>query len=338
MGLKQQGDLPLVTFILVAYQQESYVREAVEAAFAQDYPRLQIILSDDCSADTTYAIMRDMREAYRGPHEILLNRTATNVGLTAHLNDVIGRADGELIVFAAGDDISSPERTTKLVDAWLKSGRTAQLLHSDARRISADGRILGIRQPEEPARTTPTPEALAAAGTGVIGATVAVTPQLFDRFGPLDPELGCEDLVMPFWAALVDGLLYVREPLVAHREVGISSAFEPETGSELLYGSWLKYHRWWRDSFRGRLAAAERQFGEPPTRLAELCRRGMARSSWPLRLAATPYPKRWPLLLPMFRDPHLPARAALKLSIMYLFPIAYAAQYDLKRSRRKRDG
>ena len=41
---------PLVTFALFAYNQERYVREAVEGAFAQTYQPLEIILSDDCSS------------------------------------------------------------------------------------------------------------------------------------------------------------------------------------------------------------------------------------------------------------------------------------------------
>lgn len=47
-------DHPLVTFALLAYSQEKYIREAVEGAFAQTYEPLEIILSDDCSSDRTY--------------------------------------------------------------------------------------------------------------------------------------------------------------------------------------------------------------------------------------------------------------------------------------------
>ena len=44
-------DRPLVTFALFAYNQEQYIREAVEGAFSQTYEPLEIILSDDCSSD-----------------------------------------------------------------------------------------------------------------------------------------------------------------------------------------------------------------------------------------------------------------------------------------------
>ena len=52
-------DRPLVTFALFAYNQEEFIREAVEGAFAQTYEPLEIILSDDCSSDRTYEIIQE---------------------------------------------------------------------------------------------------------------------------------------------------------------------------------------------------------------------------------------------------------------------------------------
>lgn len=45
-----------VTFFLLAYNQERYIREA---ALAQDYPDLEVVLSDDCSTDGTFAIIQE---------------------------------------------------------------------------------------------------------------------------------------------------------------------------------------------------------------------------------------------------------------------------------------
>lgn len=55
---------PLVTFALFAYNQEKYIREAVDGAFSQTYEPLEIILSDDCSSDRTFEIMQEMAAAY----------------------------------------------------------------------------------------------------------------------------------------------------------------------------------------------------------------------------------------------------------------------------------
>jgi len=51
---------PLLTFALVSCNQEPFVREAVEAALAQSYSPLEVILSDDCSDDRSFAIMEEL--------------------------------------------------------------------------------------------------------------------------------------------------------------------------------------------------------------------------------------------------------------------------------------
>lgn len=113
---------PLVTFALFAYNQERYVREAIEGAFSQTYEPLEIILSDDCSTDQTFEIMREAVAAYRGPHSLVLNKTPKNIGVFQHLIDVASFARGALLVLAAGDDISKPNRVEDICQFWQDSG------------------------------------------------------------------------------------------------------------------------------------------------------------------------------------------------------------------------
>src|SRR5690606_870089 len=61
---------PLVTFAVLAYQQEDLIRQAIEAAFAQTYSPLEIILSDDGSGDRTFEVIERMAAAYDGPHSV----------------------------------------------------------------------------------------------------------------------------------------------------------------------------------------------------------------------------------------------------------------------------
>src|SRR4051812_14455329 len=71
---------PLVTFVLFSYNQERYIREAVAGALAQTYQPLKIVISDDCSTDRTFEIVREMASAYTGPHKIVLRRNPKNLG------------------------------------------------------------------------------------------------------------------------------------------------------------------------------------------------------------------------------------------------------------------
>lgn len=135
---------PLVTFALVAYNQEQFIREALEAVFSQTYSPLEIILSDDCSTDRTFEIMEEMVEGYNGEHCVVSVQTPQNIGVFAHVMRVANLAKGGLVVLAAGDDISKPERTAELTAAWESTG--AWGFHSRYDRINDDGELLAESQ------------------------------------------------------------------------------------------------------------------------------------------------------------------------------------------------
>src|SRR5262245_29481692 len=108
---------PLVTFYLMAYNQARFVRQAVEAALAQTYSPLQIVVSDDCSTDGTFEIIVEAVRDYSGPHELVLNRNDRNLGISEHVNRITRLARGDLLIASDGDDVSSPIRTERCVEA-----------------------------------------------------------------------------------------------------------------------------------------------------------------------------------------------------------------------------
>ena len=136
----ESGNRPLLTFAIAAFNHERFIREAVQGAFGQTYSPLEIILSDDCSGDRTFEIMREMAAAYTGPHKVVLNRNPVRKSIGGHVNRVIEISHGELIVGAAGDDVSLPQRTQAAFDAWEWSGKKATSIHSDFIQIDEDGR------------------------------------------------------------------------------------------------------------------------------------------------------------------------------------------------------
>jgi len=136
----ENQERPLVTFALFSYNQERYIRAAVEAALAQDYSPLEVIISDDCSTDQTFSVIQYLVESYQGPHRVVARQTARNVGTLLHVADVAKSARGELLVLAAGDDVSKANRVTVLQEAWKRTG--AWGLSSRFDRIDAEGALL----------------------------------------------------------------------------------------------------------------------------------------------------------------------------------------------------
>ena len=134
------AERPLVTFALFAYNQEKYIREAVEGAFSQTYSPLEIVLSDDCSSDRTFAIMREMAQGYEGTHRLRLRQGRENRGVLGHVLTVSRTALGSILVVAAGDDVSLPSRAAKLVAAFSEDRIVSA--SSDDILISEQGALL----------------------------------------------------------------------------------------------------------------------------------------------------------------------------------------------------
>ena len=212
MNSNAQDKTPLITFCLLAYNQEAYIREAVLGALAQTYSPLEIILSDDCSSDRTFEIMREASFGYLGPHKIKINRNDVNLGLVGHINKIFAMAEGELVVLAAGDDVSRPERTQKLVSVWLED-RTVDGLCSSYTKMDVDGKQIGIGEFQS---FEPTRQWLMTKRTFWFGCSAAYTKRLFTRFGPIAYNT-TEDVVYYRRALLLGGVRYVPDPLMKYR-------------------------------------------------------------------------------------------------------------------------
>ena len=109
---------PLITFVLTGFNQERYIRDAIQSTFDQSYEPMEMVLSDDCSTDSTYDIMVSMAAAYRGPNKVSVVRNPTNLGCTRHILARGREANGDIVIIGQGDDISLPDRATKIAAAF----------------------------------------------------------------------------------------------------------------------------------------------------------------------------------------------------------------------------
>lgn len=215
----QVEDYPQVTFALFAFNQEKYIREALEGAFAQTYSPLEIILSDDCSTDRTFEIMQEMVARYQGPHQVIIRQQITNLGLARGISDVCQMAKGQLIVAAAGDDISSPLRTQEIVRVWKKNGMGSGSLYSHFRMITADGALVPPKNREIERKITLHDRQLDMLNnfSGISGCAHAWTKDLFDMFGSIDARIDHEDVIIPLRALLVGSISFIPLDLVDYR-------------------------------------------------------------------------------------------------------------------------
>lgn len=106
---------PLVTILMPVYQGERYVRQAIESILNQTYSNLQLIIMDDCSTDSTRAIIDSFRD-----HRIEYHRREVRKGYP-YADDMFEFIRGDYVTSQSHDDISLPERLEVLVNCVTES-------------------------------------------------------------------------------------------------------------------------------------------------------------------------------------------------------------------------
>lgn len=187
--------LPSISVIFLSYKQEAYVVAALRAVLEQDLPDYEIIIGDDASPDRTRALIEAELAAYRGRARIVLLPPAPNVGVIRNFNRCVALATGEIIVAAAGDDVSHPHRLRRIAE-FFRDHPDCHAHYSNARVVDAAGGVLrptwyhhqGVRFRRFDPRGFHLYQ-----GVQFCGATGSYRGDVFRKFPPMPGTTGGED-------------------------------------------------------------------------------------------------------------------------------------------------
>lgn len=124
---------PLVSVIIPCYNSARYLAETIESVLAQTYPRIEIIVVDDGSSDTTARIA----QSYPVTYFYQMNR-----GISAARNIGFFRSQGEYVLFLDHDDRLLPKAVESGI-RLLEEHPECALAVGEHRYIGADGTELG---------------------------------------------------------------------------------------------------------------------------------------------------------------------------------------------------
>ncbi len=212
--------------ILLTYNQEAFVAEALQSLLDQDYADLEIVVSDDASVDNTWNIVSTLAQNYVGPKKIVLNRNSQNAGIGANYAKAFLLTSGSVIFSAAGDDVSLPSRCSDTLAEWLRAGMTPDLVATDAFDMTLSGKVMHVKKMDDVQNWTVAEWFVKRPYH--FGASHMLTRRMLD-LNPLHPQLNAEDQCLMFRALLMGGALRVAKPLVKHRQNGVSYKQKPTT-------------------------------------------------------------------------------------------------------------
>jgi glycosyltransferase involved in cell wall biosynthesis len=116
---------PLVSILIPAYNAETWIADTIKSAIGQSWPRKEIIIVDDGSTDQTLAIARQ----FASKEVVVVSQN--NQGAAATRNHALSVSQGDFIQWLDADDLLSPNKVTKQLEALGENRNLRTLLSSE---------------------------------------------------------------------------------------------------------------------------------------------------------------------------------------------------------------
>lgn len=107
-------NLPLITVLMPVFNGQEYLKEAIDSILNQTYTNYEFLIINDGSTDNTENIILSYTDG-----RIRYIKNDSNIKLIRTLNKGLELAKGEFIVRMDADDISTPDRIEKQINALL---------------------------------------------------------------------------------------------------------------------------------------------------------------------------------------------------------------------------
>ena len=129
--------IPLVSIGIPTYNRaNSYLRYALRSAVDQTYKNIEIIVSDNCSADNTESVVKEFNDP-----RIRYYRQRENIGPLNNRNFCLGQSRGEYFVIVMDDDLIDSDFISTCMNAVKDRGEVGVIL-TGVREIDSEGNIL----------------------------------------------------------------------------------------------------------------------------------------------------------------------------------------------------
>jgi len=128
---------PAITVLMTVYNEERFLRQAVDSILAQTYSDFELLVIDDASTDASPAILA----GYDDPR-VRVVTNEENMGCPRSSNRGLALARGRYIARMDADDIAYPHRLA-VQHAFLERHPAIDLVGSSNELIDEEGKVIG---------------------------------------------------------------------------------------------------------------------------------------------------------------------------------------------------
>jgi glycosyltransferase involved in cell wall biosynthesis len=127
---------PLVSIVLPVYNGERYLMESIRSCLDQAYHRIELIVVDDCSTDSTPAILDGLDD-----DRVRRLRNETNLGLARTLNVGFRESTGDYLTWTSDDNLYTGRALSQMV-SYLEEHPEPAFVYADYWNMDEHGRVV----------------------------------------------------------------------------------------------------------------------------------------------------------------------------------------------------
>jgi glycosyltransferase involved in cell wall biosynthesis len=215
------------------YNHSRFAEECLDSVRHQTYPKLEVIIFDDCSKDNSVSVIENWLRKHQLDWRFI--RHTRNIGICASLNEVLRLARGKYISMVAADDVWLPDKTSRQVGVMEQMPTDVGVLYSDAFQINENGETLPQMFIEAYRKFVVPPEGylfdVLWDGNFIPAMTTLIRRDCFTKVGMYDEDLCFEDWDMWMRISRKFRFAYENVPEARYR---VTSSSAVRTMSEAL--------------------------------------------------------------------------------------------------------
>lgn len=237
--MSSHPNYPLVSICIPCFNQEKFLHSLFSSLLAQTYRNLEIIFSDDCSTDNSWAVSQKFADQLHSAFpRVYMQRNEKNLGCLRNMSALFKRASGDFISYLEADDYYRRTKVERNIDFLLENPEFGAV-HSDFVRLREDLTVINgywrhrsdtsnFRIPVGNVFRELTHANFVCAPTLLVRREYFLCAFDFDMFSERAYKAG--DYPALLILSQMTKLGYIDEPLAVYRELELSMSHSPEPG------------------------------------------------------------------------------------------------------------
>lgn len=122
-----------IDILLATYNGEKYIKEQIESILNQTYKNIKLIISDDCSKDSTSKILKEYEKK---DDRIKLYIQQENLGVVKNIEFLLKKVENKYYMLSDQDDVWLPQKVEKSLEKLKQEN--ADLVFGDLEVVNKD--------------------------------------------------------------------------------------------------------------------------------------------------------------------------------------------------------